>query len=479
MKKKIYFLFFLILNLIVTSFFIYGLGISSNSGDFLRRFDYEPNKKYVFDYELIANDGYLADYEFFVESKSKVDLRQYVIIEPNTFKDVPAGETRKFKVLINLPNNLDSPGENEIIVFLRDIAKDTYGGLVARPVVGLRYLIYVLYPWKAVEWTISLPPMNLNDKQDFNINVKNIGVPTIEKAYADIYVYNIDNQQIRQLRTNEIYNLKSKEEKSLTTSFDANGLLSGEYYAIAYLNYDGNISNQTYYFRIGQKNVKILNFTKLIEYRSINKFDIEVESEWNKEINNIYAIVDVYTEDKKTKLTNFRSFDTNLGRLEKKTLESYLDARNFDKGKYKIVITLNYEGSTSSLEDFIIIDENINKNVVEEIPGTFSMKKFVSNIISNITLVNVLVFLLIIFVLLSLYLVYTIFKSKSIEKENISKSFVNSSNFDDLLFDEETLNKIRDLQKLFSNEEIKEKLIKKGWNPAKVDKLFNYLNKNK
>ncbi|MEM4397280.1 MAG: hypothetical protein QW757_01485 [Candidatus Woesearchaeota archaeon] len=289
----------------------------------------------------------------------------------------------------------------------------------------------------------------------------------------------------QKIKTNEIYTLKSKEEKFINASFNSNGLLAGNYYAIAYLNYDGNISNKTYEFVIGQKNVKILNFTKKIEYKRINKFEIEVKSEWNNKIDKAYAVIDIFSKDKKTKITSFRSYDTSLERLEEKKLESYFDATNIEKGKYIAVVNLFYDGSSTTLEDFVTIDENINQNIVSEIPGKISFK----TMIQNITLINVLIFLLIIFVLLSLYLGFTILVSKNkneknekdIEsnrnaelKENLEKKeevfYLND-------FDEETIKKINELRKLFSDSEIKEKLIKKGWNPKKVDSLFEKINK--
>ncbi|MEM2131542.1 MAG: hypothetical protein QXR96_03390, partial [Candidatus Woesearchaeota archaeon] len=335
---------------------------------------------------------------------------------------------------------------------------------------------YVLYPWKYLEWHISLKPINLNEIQDFSIKVKNLGEPTINKIYADLNIYNYDNSLIKKLKTNEIYNLKSKEEKFINASFDSTGLLAGNYYAIAYLNYDGNISNKTYEFVIGQKNVKIINFTRKIEYNRINKFEIEVKSEWNNKIEKAYAVIDIFSLDKK-KILSFRSYDTILERLEEKKLESYFDATNIEKGKYIAVVNLFYDDLTSTLEDFIIIDENINQNVVNEIPGKFSF----NTIIENITLINVLIFLLIIFILLSLYLGFTILISKN-KKENKTENKNSNNEVEeqktlDYDFDEETIKKIKDLQKLFSDSEIKEKLINKGWNPKKVDNLFNQLKK--
>ncbi|MEM4397281.1 MAG: hypothetical protein QW757_01490 [Candidatus Woesearchaeota archaeon] len=190
--KKFFFAIFFFISLIFYSQYAFSLGIRSNSGTFLERIDFQPNMIFNYNYFIVPNDGYTADYELFVETRTE-ELQNSVEIMPNKFSDVAYNEEKPFSIKIRLPEKINNPGENEINVWVRGISKDSTGGLIARPVVGLRYLIYVLYPWKFVEWHISLKPINLNEIQDFSIKVKNLGEPLINKIYADIEIYNFDN----------------------------------------------------------------------------------------------------------------------------------------------------------------------------------------------------------------------------------------------------------------------------------------------
>ena len=117
--------------------------------------------------------------------------------------------------------------------------------------------------------------MNVDEKTNFTIDIENMGKPTVQSTYADIVIFNKDtNQSIKAIRTNTATNIQSWDKVRLAAMFDSVNLNPGDYRAVATLNFDGNTETKEAPFRIGSKNVNILNFTKVFEIYAINKFYI-------------------------------------------------------------------------------------------------------------------------------------------------------------------------------------------------------------
>ena len=452
--KRIFLLLFLC---IFSLNFASGLGIG---GEKLKVYvDFKPGEVASYEYVITNNDGYLSDYTIFVETaEGAPDLAKYFTLTPDHFEDVITGETRQFNIQINYPSKISSPGQNEARVWVKSIPKGVAGGgLSARPVVGIRFLIFVLYPWKTVNWDLELPPINLNDKKNFVVSVENLGEPLLESVRAEIDVYNLDGIQIKSLRTGTETAIKPKEKRSMQAQFDSAGLPAGEYTAITRLYWDGNISDKNKTFIIGEKKVDILNYTKLFEYKAINKFDIIVKSQWNDPIKNIYAKIDIYDREKKNKLGSFKSFEDTLAGMEAKVLQAYFDTSSFEKGQYLASMDVIYDGTTTHEDGIIRIDENINAATVTEIPGAFK----ITNLIPKFTVFNLLVMALLFFIIVNVYLVMTMVKKKKDLPE----------------VDEEAVKSITELKKKYSEAYIRDMMIKKGWSKEKIDLVFSKIPK--
>ncbi len=387
------------------------------------------------------------------------DLSPYFTITPNRIDDVPDGSSRPFTVKIELPDKIEQPGRS--LTWIKIEMDKTQGGFRAYPSVAVSYYVYVLHPTKYITWSFSAPNMNVNETKNFTVTLENLGEPTIQSVYADISIISLQaNQTVATFRTNTKTNIKSWDEITLRGEFDSTGHTPGDYKGVAVLNFDGEKETNEANFRVGSKNVKILNFTKSFVSEAINKFDIIIESAWNTKISNIYADLVVYDLETNQELKKFKSLNTDLTPWTKKILEAYFDTTGLENGEYKIVITLKYEGARTVAEGIIRIDENINAVTVEEIPGQFKL-----DLSAIFTPMNLLI-LLLIFLIINIILAVGYFKRKP-PKPPVKP------------IDSAVINHIVELKKKYNNDYIKEMMLKKGWSKEKVKRALKEASKKR
>ncbi|MBN2368755.1 hypothetical protein JXC34_07065 [Candidatus Woesearchaeota archaeon] len=450
---------------LITVSFAYGLGVY---GSVLRHhIDFEPGYTDESTYTISNREGYTSNYNIRPQVRYGADLSPYITITPERIEDIPDGGHASFKVRIELPESLDVPGESLTWVKV-EIEPTQPGALAAYPSIALSYYVFVLYPYKYIEWTFSAPNMNVNETKDFTISFQNLGEPTIDEAYADYTFINKEtNQTIRQLRTNIETSIESRQERAIRAAFDSKGLAPGEYRVIADFHWDGNKSTTQSDFRIGTKNVKITNFTKLFEIDSINKFDINIESGWNTPINDIYAEITIRDLETQAERRKFKSLNTELRAWESKILDAYFDTKGLEKKEYKAEILLKYEGTTTYTEGIIRVDEDINAVTVDEIPGQVTFKSVFRSLgaaVASIEMIHILILLLIIFLIINMFLVLSMFKNRK-KKEPQEK------------IDPAVIEHVRELKKKYNDSYIKEKMIKKGWSEDKVEKVLRQAKK--
>lgn len=433
------------LSFLICMSFTYGMAITGEHLVVQRYF--EPGLKTEYSYTISSGESYTVDYYMTTQYMKGHDLRPYFKFVPERQKDIGPGDSVQFKVIMELPDEISTPGESEVWVAAR-IDGSSKGILRAFPSVAARYIIFVLFPFKYVEWQLHTPAMNINETVDFTVEISNLGEPIINLAHADIIVTNKETGEVvRSLKTGNALDIEPSKIVKLKTQFTSLGLKPGNYLANATLYWDNNISYITKDVKIGSKTVKVVNFTRLFEYDNINEFDIIVESAWNTKINDIYAEVEIFDMND-NRVDKFKTPSTILNPWQQKQLDkSYFDAIGLKKGDYKVVIELIYEESRTTKKGMIKIDENVNSAVVEEIPGKFKFSNY-------ITTTNMLILLIVIFLLINVYLVlgYVVKKKDMIDPAVIEH--------------------IKKLKEKYSDEYIKEMMIKKGWALDKIERIL-------
>jgi len=351
-KRTILFVFLLVFALTLIKP-IYAVGI------------YFPN-----DNEIDFKPGLEKTFNFAI-TPSKMDVKlsvsgylsEYVILS-KTF--ISSNSTdRIFKVIIKLPEKIDKPGHHKIWIAAEEVIDESkIGGNIGTSCNAMVYiLIHVLNQGKYVEMSLSVPNVNLNEPVNFAVNVKSFGEEDINSIKAAIDVYSTDNEKLASVYTEE-KSLKSNTEETLHAQLSTIGYNAGTYSAVAILNYDGKTKEDKKSFRIGELNIKIINYTKEFEKDKINRFDVEVESDWGNRIENVYGKININNESIQTP-------NINLAPWDKGVITAYWDTNNVETGFYDAEITIYYEGKTTVETGRVSVVEK--KEALVEKPGVISL----------------------------------------------------------------------------------------------------------
>ena len=334
MKKKSIVIFVLFLILLIVPYTVNAIGISPDCV----RIEFEPNfeETYTFYTARAENTG------VFIEGS----LAEYVTIEKdNIAKD------GTFIIKVKLPEEIETPGKN--LVFVSLIEKGKGGGTVSG-IASIRTPINIRVPYPGIyaEIGFSVHDLNINETANFVVTINNLGKEDISTAKAVIDIINVEKKLVEKLFTEE-KEVVSGAIGTLEAEFNASKHTPGTYKAIAHVTYADNSKDLEANFKIGTLNVKIINYTKTFFKDKIAKFDIEIESGWNRKINDIFAEVKVFNNTKE--VSSFKTVSISLEKWEKKIISTFWDPEGLGEGTYDAEITLFYEGRVTKLNGEIEI----------------------------------------------------------------------------------------------------------------------------
>jgi hypothetical protein len=156
--------------------------------------------------------------------------------------------------------------------------------------------------------------------------------------------------------------LPSGESIYLTQQLSTIGYLPGAYTAQATVFWDDNQTKINSTFKIGTLSVKVNSYTKEFVKGAINKFDVEVESKWNKQIEQLSA--ELYINDTKVGRTSTET----LPAWQKITLQGYFDATGYELGDYPARLITHFDGE-SAIEEFTASIVEAEAGAGKESPG--------------------------------------------------------------------------------------------------------------
>jgi hypothetical protein len=417
------------------------------SGDGLKiQFDFEPNTEKVFNYRFYHSKPYKANYKLFLQKHSgSAKYEEFIEIIPSEFTGVNPQTSTEFKVKFSFPEDTEASGNSEYRVWVKEII-ESGGVLKAVPAVGVRFIIFALYPYKFLRVGISTSNINVGEPTTIKIGIKNLGKPTINNVYSDVEIIDFNNTVLATLKTNSISDLISRESSSLEATYDSSKMLAGDYWVKANVHWDGNTSIAQAKFRVGELKVLLHEFTKEFKLEAINLMKITVESKFNSPISDLYA--DVFISDIEGNIVRrFKTFDVNLPPWHQLDLQGYFDTSGLEAGTYSARVVLNYHGVTTERTEEIQIMDSAKTEVVEEIPEqkNFSLKAAFSSPF-------LIIFILIITAVVNIYLLMKKKKAGS--------------------FDDGLEQNVRNLLKTHSRPKLKKLLLKKGWPEKTIDEIF-------
>src|SRR3989339_48803 len=344
-EYKIIFIFLIISCAIITS--ISALGVSPAK----QEYNFQPNLKGSIEYKAfgVSQD---MELEVFVEG----DLAEYV--ELSKTKLTGGGN---FVVLLDLPEKIEVPG---------------------------RHLIYIGVKEKVdpelIQGTVGTS-VTIKGTEDVEVSPR-IEISSKDKIIETLYF------------TNRL--IKSQENIGLKKTLETVGYNPGTYLATAVVDY-GTIVLSKVDFKIGELTIEITNHTDKILLGGVKRFEIEIESGWNNNIENAYAKVDFFNES--GKVTEFKTSPTSLIPWEKKTIEGFFDTSGFVEGTYNANITMIYYGTAD-------ISKTSNKVVSVQ---------FIKESKLNITLIAIIGAIILIIIMI-IIITILIIKKKNDKKSNKS-----------------------------------------------------------
>lgn len=325
---------------------VYAVGISYSEGGM---FDFQPGWEKTFDYEISTNAPSTMDYQVLV----KGELKDYVTVSQDYFKDVMPRQRPAFTATLKLPDTME-PGLHEAYICALEMSTRGGGMVGARTEACTGFSVRVLYGEKYLRIThFNVPNAGVGERLKMELGVKSWSAVDINsiKASIDIFGPSKEKGELQKIGTVETDEkiLKSNEAEILTAYLDTTGMEPGLYGAFATLYYDDKQINDSTGFRIGTLSVKIINYTKEFEQGKVNKLGIQILSQWNSPIDGIYATVDIGDEKLVTPTISLEPW-SNL------TLLTYWDTTNKNTGVYKGKIIVYYSNKTAEEQaDFRVV----------------------------------------------------------------------------------------------------------------------------
>lgn len=278
--------------------------------------DFEPDYQIELSFDFVLDGGVSED--LIVEG----ELAEYVSLNKKRI----SGRENVIASL-DLPSEIDSPGVN----YIRIIAGDVVGAIKVR----------VPYPEKYIELSLSAPNVNVGEEMGMVLEIINQGNESISFE-GRIEIYNGD-ELVESLEISG-GNIVFEDSRGVNISLDTENYFPGDYLAVALIDYGGKVARIENPFRLGEQLVGVLNYTREFGENKINRFEIEVESLWNDDMDDLFIEVNIIGfED-----ANFITPVVGLSAWRTITLFGFLDTNLISGYEFEAEIILHHGGKIST-----------------------------------------------------------------------------------------------------------------------------------
>jgi len=277
--------------------------------------------------------------ELYVRS-NEVPL-EYVNFETVNVTFAP-GETKTFTFDLNVPTQFSEPGDHQLEFIVRELLPTNRTELITvRTAVGSIFIIRVPFEGYFLKATMDVKSVSSGEKVPISLVLENLGTYPIENIDGIVEIYNSDEEKVGEVPFT--YFLKVQSYETLELEWDSAGMEYGNYHAKAILRFNGKIVETEDDFKLGDVHITILDFDKSIVSGDINKYNLQIRSDWGNTIEGVLASLEVESDFPQI----FRSETFNLGPWEEKKVVIYVDAEDISGGEYPAILKLDYEGITS------------------------------------------------------------------------------------------------------------------------------------
>jgi hypothetical protein len=280
-------------------------------------------------------------------SVAESGLKEYISFE-NSQKEltIHMSSPTRVKYYLLLPDNL-KPGEyrTEIICnqYMTPEEKVQLGGF-ARAIAAVAFVVVVRVPneGKFLEAELKIEPqkISIGDPIYLTINILNFGTEELSDIQSDIIITDPTGKTISTKKTTKVNLLKPAQTDELRTFWETKGVTAGFYSAESEIAYGGKAPTFVRTdLRIGDILIKIVNVTSILN-ESIAKIFIDVKSNWNDNIENVYAELSV--KNGNNVIDKIKTSAINLEPWGEGRLTAFWEKGSLAAGEYDIDINVYY-----------------------------------------------------------------------------------------------------------------------------------------
>jgi hypothetical protein len=249
--------------------------------------------------------------------------------------------TGTFTATITMPDKINKPGRQLLAIGAKQIRQST-GGIATS--VGVMAAVYIMvpYPGKYAEINFNTKNVNIGEPAIFELQILSRGDESIFTRNK-IEISN-ENGLIETLDLGD-RPIPREDEITIKKSLDTTNYKPGDYNATAVVQYESGIVRSSKKLRIGRLYVRIINFSQSIKKKGIQPYQIDIESLWNDDIENVKA--EVYLTRENIKALDFVTPSVKLDPWQITSLIGYADTDKLELGKYDAEVKVVYSGNST------------------------------------------------------------------------------------------------------------------------------------
>jgi hypothetical protein len=246
---------------------------------------------------------------------------------------------RELIVYIDLPKEIDSPGENVVYLTAKEVLADGSGLVAATTAVRVPISIVVPYPGRYLDVDLRVFDVERDSDANFEFVLNNVGEKSLYDVKGTVNIYDSNNETVSSTELSDIFVNKASKE---VISVKKNIKKSGVYRAVIELDYGGDEpARSEKEFRVGKMLVEILDCTSVFEKGGIVPFDIKIGNEWSTMITDVYADVTISDSDGEV-VDSFRTPSVDLSSWGEVVLAGFFDASGVVDDIYFADVVVHY-----------------------------------------------------------------------------------------------------------------------------------------
>lgn len=323
MTKKI---LFILLILITIPNISSAMGISPP----VLRTDFQPGETITFPLTIRSN--------FDVETKVGIEVIESSLSQFATLSEseiiIKPRQTQTIQVQVKLPQTSDLKGIQSIrFRAFQKLEEEAFIGVTTAVISRLE--IKFPYPDRYAELnSLNIPAIGQGENFVANFNIENKGNQEIQYQVIGTI---INDQEIIDTQSTQQRQINPGQTQPNILQFQTQNLKPGQYQLRLELKYDQQTTVTQRQIRIGEKTVSLINYPNTLRFDRISEFSLTVRNEWNEQIRNVRATLQIQDVTATTNQVNLQSHP------QQQTIKGFFNTEGISIGEKQATITIDFE----------------------------------------------------------------------------------------------------------------------------------------